>query len=295
MAKISIIIPCYFNEQNIPVTMARLLANEEAFPQNTEFEYIFVDDGSEDNTYQELKKIKQVYPEKIKLIKLSRNFGAHNASLAGLGYATGQANVILAADMQDPPELLPQMFAYWKQGIPLVMANRQDRDEPLLQKWISNGFHWLMRKTAIPHAPKGGVDLVLFDRSLRDIVVQRQEKKTHIIYLIMSLTNSTISIPYMRQKREIGKSRWTLSKKINSFVDSIFRFSNLPKTIIKFCIVNLFLSILFYTIHLIGLGVFIICASWLLLLVLCILYVYIMRMHEIMNNKPNFIIEKIEL
>lgn len=295
MAKLSIVIPCYFNEQNIPITMQRLIANEASFPAGTVFEYIFVDDGSKDNTYAELKKIKNIYPESVKLVKLSRNFGAHNASLAGLGYATGQANVILAADMQDPPELLPQMFAYWQQGFPLVMANREDRDEPFIQKWVSNSFHWLMRKTALPHAPKGGVDLVLFDSSLREIVVQRQEKRTHIIYLIISLTDTYFSIPYIRQKREIGISRWTLSKKIISFTDSIFRFSTLPNTIVIMCIFLLLIFSFLFILNLISFNIFLISVLLFFIIKFYIAFIYITRIHDIFINSPGFVVERTEL
>ena len=128
MTKLSVIIPCYFNGENLPVTTKELIENEKLFDKDVEFEYVMVDDGSKDNTFEELTKFKEKYPEKVKVIKLAGNVGSYNAILAGMNYATGDCNVMLAADLQDPPELIPQMFEYWKKGVKFVIANRKDRD-----------------------------------------------------------------------------------------------------------------------------------------------------------------------
>ncbi|HEY6161619.1 MAG TPA: glycosyltransferase, partial [Bacteroidia bacterium] len=107
MPKLSFIIPCYFNEENIPVTTAELLKNESLFPNDVEFEYVLVDDGSKDRTFDEMMKFKNATPSKVKLVKLAGNVGSYNAILAGMNYATGDCNVIFTADLQDPPELIP--------------------------------------------------------------------------------------------------------------------------------------------------------------------------------------------
>ena len=124
MPKISIIIPCYYNEGNIPVTTAELIQNESLFPPDVEFEYVMVDDGSKDKTLDELVKFKNAYPTKVKVIKLAGNVGSFNAILAGMQYATGDCNVIITADLQDPPDLMPKMYDYWLKGIKFVIANR---------------------------------------------------------------------------------------------------------------------------------------------------------------------------
>ena len=103
MPKISIVIPCYFNEGNIPVTTAELISNESLFPNDLSFEYVLVDDGSKDNTYAELLKFREQYPGRVKVIKLAGNVGSYNAILAGLTYATGDCNVILTADLRIHP------------------------------------------------------------------------------------------------------------------------------------------------------------------------------------------------
>lgn len=233
MPKISIIIPCYYNELNIPVTVPELIANELNFPESTVFEYVFIDDGSKDNTLGELKKHKEIYGNKIKIVKLSGNFGSYNAILAGMKYASGDCNVIVAADLQDPIELMPQMFAYWQKGIKLVLGNRQDREDPFFSKMFANAFQFLIRRYALATLPKGGFDYVLFDRQLKEQVLAMDEKNSNSLYLLTWLKYEYVSIPYSRKKRKAGKSRWTMSKKIKLFVDSFVAFSFLPIRVIS--------------------------------------------------------------
>jgi glycosyltransferase involved in cell wall biosynthesis len=232
MSKISIIIPCYYNELNIPVTSIELLENEKNFPEGTEFEYVMVDDGSKDKTFEALQLFKKEHPSKVKIIKLSGNFGSYNAILAGMKYATGDCNVIIAADLQDPVTLMPKMFAHWQNGIKLVMGNREDRDDPLISKLFAKTFQFLMKKYALPNLPKGGFDYVLFDRKLKDEVLEMDEKNSNSLYLLIWLKYEYITIPYKRMERKIGKSRWTMKKKIKLFVDSFVAFSFAPIRII---------------------------------------------------------------
>ena len=228
MAKISIITPCYFNEKNIPVTVTAFLDNEKNFPAGTQFEYVLVEDGSKDNTVQELLKFKEQYPDKFKIIKLAGNVGSYNAILAGMKYATGDCNVILTADLQDPPELVPKMFDYWTKGIKFVIANRNHREDQWMHNIFSNTYHYLIKKFALPNIPNGGFDFCLFDKQMRDEVVAMDEKNTNTIYLLSWLNYDFVSIPYTRKKREIGKSRWTLKKKLKLFIDSFVAFSFFP-------------------------------------------------------------------
>jgi polyisoprenyl-phosphate glycosyltransferase len=228
MSKLSIIIPCYYNEENIPVTMQELVKNERLFPQEVSFEYILVDDGSKDNTLAEIRKTRALYPDKITALKLAGNVGSYNAVVAGMEYATGDCTVIIAADLQDPPELMVQMYGYWKKGFKLVIGNRQDREESAMQKFFSNTFHSLMKKIALKNIPDGGFDYVFFDRQIREEVVKMGERNSNIFYLMTWMGYDYINIPYVRKKREIGTSRWTLQKKVKLLIDSLLSFSYFP-------------------------------------------------------------------
>ncbi len=307
MTKLSIIIPCYFNGENLPITTKELIENEKLFEESLEFEYIMVDDGSKDNTLEELIKFKNKYPEKVKIVKLAGNVGSYNAILAGMTYATGDCNVMLAADLQDPPELIPKMYDYWKKGVKFVIANRSDRDESWSQKLFSNTYHSLIKKYALKNIPSGGFDLVLFDKQLRDQVVNINEKNTNTIYLLAWLDYDYVNIPYVRRKRDLGVSRWTIQKKIKLFIDSFVSFSFFPIRTIS--TIGIFLGIIAFLY-----GVFVIIAKitglvpiegWTALMVV-ILFVssfqmialgiigeYVWRGLDAARNRPNFIVDKV--
>lgn len=232
MPKISVIIPCYYNEENIPVSTRELIANESLFPPDVQFEYVMVDDGSKDNTLGELRKFKAAYPGKVTIVKLSGNFGSYNAIQAGMKHATGDCNVVIAADLQDPPELMVRMYEHWTRSIKLVLANRREREDSFLSRIFAQRYQKLIRKYALPNLPEGGFDYCLFDRQLREQVTAMNENNTNSLYLLMWLKYEYIAIPYTRRSRKIGKSRWTLRKKIRLFVDSFVSFSYAPLRLI---------------------------------------------------------------
>lgn len=247
MPKLSIIIPCYFNGENIPITKQRLLENETLFENDVTFEYVMVDDGSKDNTVDELIKFKNEQPGKVKIIKLAGNVGSYNAILAGMNYATGDCCVVIAADLQDPPELMVKMYSHWKNGIKLVVGNRADREDSFFQKAFSNSYHKLIQKFALKNIPDGGFDYVFFDKQLKDEVVKINEKNTNTLYLLAWLNYDMVCIPYTRSKREVGKSRWTLQKKIKLFIDSFISFSYAPLKFISITGITLGLIAFIYS------------------------------------------------
>ncbi|MCD6064868.1 MAG: glycosyl transferase family 2 [Flavipsychrobacter sp.] len=228
MPKISIIIPCYYNGANIPHTAAGLIENEKNFPADTSFEYVMVDDGSKDDTLDALRQFKKRCPDRVKIVKLSGNFGSYNAIQAGMRYATGDCSVVIAADLQDPPELMPKMYDYWQKGFKLVVANREDREDSFFSRTAAVWYQKMIRKYALPNLPDGGFDYCLFDRTLREQVVQMGETNTNSLYLLNWLNYDYACIPYTRRKRQIGKSRWTMKKKVKLFIDSFVSFSYAP-------------------------------------------------------------------
>lgn len=225
---LSIVIPCYYNDENIPVTTKKLEEIERTVPEGCKFEYVLVDDGSKDGTWGELLKFYSSNKGNVKIIKLSKNVGSYTAILAGLKHATGNCCTVISADLQDPPELIPEMIRKWQEGYMVVMANRVDRDDGFLNNFLSKTFHKLIKKYALHNIPEGGFDFVLFDRILKDELLKINEKNTNTLYLLPWMGFKQISIPYRRSKRKIGKSRWTFSKKVKLFVDSFIAFSFLP-------------------------------------------------------------------
>lgn len=234
MPKLSVIISCYFNEENIPSTVNELMETEKLFPSDVEFEYVMIDDGSKDNTLGELKKFKALYPSNVKIVKLSGNFGSYNAILAGMKHATGDCNVVIAADLQDPPSLMFKMYEYWLKGIKLVVANRENREDAFFSRLLANQYQKLIKRFALPNLPDGGFDYCLFDKQLREQVVEMQEKNTNSLYLLAWLNYDFVAIPYTRKKRVHGKSKWTMNKRIKLFIDSFVSFSYFPLRAITF-------------------------------------------------------------
>ncbi|MEL7605886.1 MAG: glycosyltransferase family 2 protein [Sedimentibacter saalensis] len=226
MIKLSIVIPVYFNEDNIPYLYEKL---KQTIFNNTSIDYelIFVDDGSKDNSYNELKKLREKN-DKIKLIKLSRNFGSHTAILAGLSNASGDCATVISADLQDPPTIILDMLEQYGKGNKVVLAVREDRKESFSQKFFSNTYYKMMKKFALSNMPEGGFDCFLIDKMVIEVITSMKEKNSSLMGQILWCGFKTEKIYYVRQEREIGKSRWTLAKKVKLFVDSFMAFSYTP-------------------------------------------------------------------
>lgn len=304
MKKISIIVPVYYNQDNLLPLYADL--KEKVLTKlDTEYELIFVDDGSKDKSYEVMKDLAKV-DKNIKLVKLSRNFGEHSALLAGLSQCTGDCAVRKAADLQEPSEVILEMIKKYKEGNKVVLAVRADREEPVTQKAFSNLYAFLMRKLALHNMPKGGFDTFLIDRQVIDVVVKMQESNTSLMSQILWAGFETATVPYVRKKREIGKSRWTLSKKIKLVYDSLLSFSYFPIKLItiagflSFLIAIILLIVIVYKrmtgiidvegytsiimIMLMGFGI--------IMLSIGILGEYLWRTYDAARNRPPYIIEK---
>jgi len=230
MKKISIVIPV-FNEPSLPETISQLLALKEKISDcisDCEFEFIFVDDGSKDKSLETLLKFREKFPKEIRVVKLTRNFGSHSAIRAGLKVSKGDCVGVISADLQDPPELFIDMIKHWQKGTKAIFAVRKDRKDTLPSKISSKIYYSFLRKYAIPNFPKGGFDFFLVDRQIVDELDKIPEKNVTIMNLLVWLGFDYVTIPYVRQKREKGKSGWTFSKKIKLVIDSFIAFSYIP-------------------------------------------------------------------
>ena len=304
MKKISIVIPVYYNQDNLLPLYADL--KEKVLTKlETDYELIFVDDGSKDRSFEVMQDLAKV-DNKIKTIKLSRNFGEHSAILAGLSQCTGDCAVRKAADLQEPSEVILDIFKKYNEGNKVVLAVRADREEPITQKAFSNLYAFLMRKLALHNMPKGGFDTFLIDRQVIDVLVNMQESNTSLMSQILWAGFETATVPYVRKKREIGKSKWTLSKKIKLVYDSLLSFSYFPiKLITTVGFFSFFISIILllvivykritgiidvegYTsiimIMLMGFGI--------IMLSIGVIGEYLWRTYDAARNRPPYIIEK---
>lgn len=230
---ISIVVPVYFNEPNLPDTIPQLLSLANELPDYN-LELIFVDDGSQDRSLEILLDAQKRFSRQIKVVKLTRNFGTMAALQAGLTVATGNCVGVIAADLQDPPELFVDMIRHWEEGVKAIFAVRSDREEPFLQKTFSNLYYAMISRFAVPGYPAGGFDFFLVDRQVIDEVNKIHEKNTNLMTLVFWLGYQAVLIPYVRRKRTKGKSRWTFGKKAKLFVDTFVSFSYFPIRLFSF-------------------------------------------------------------
>jgi polyisoprenyl-phosphate glycosyltransferase len=228
MSHISVVVPVFHNAPSLPDLLARLAALAARHPGDT-FEFVCVDDGSKDDSFAVLSRLQKDEP-RLRVVRLSRNFGSNAALLAGLSHAQGDAVATISADLQDPPETLDAMLAHWRDGKKVVLAARDGRDDPALDVLLANVFYRLFRRFAIPTMPKQGFDFFVIDRRVRDLLLQIQESNAYLMGLVLWLGFDPAVVPFHRQERakRYGTSMWTLGRKLKYFIDSFVAFSYGP-------------------------------------------------------------------
>lgn len=227
MKTVSVVVPVYYNEGSLPLLFTELLQVEQSLlEKQVRLELIFVDDGSGDGSWQQLLTIKS-QREATRLIKLTRNFGAIHACKTGVSFVTGDCFTILAADLQDPPDLINAMVDKWLAGAKYVLCARQGRDDPWSSKIFSHLYYRLVRLLVSPDYPRQGYDLALMDKAILPYF-SGSGKNTYTPLLIYWLGFRPEVILYRRRQRTHGKSRWTFWKKFNAFIDSLTGFSIVP-------------------------------------------------------------------
>ncbi len=228
MSTISIVVPVFNNAPSLSPLLEKFQELAAQRPEHR-FEFIFVDDGSADESCRVIEGLVAAEP-RASLVKLSRNFGSSAAILAGLEQAAGDAVVAIAADLQDPPDLIGEMLARWQQGRKVVLAARESRSDPWLTSLMAGAFYALFRRFAVPAMPKHGFDFFLVDRQVCNLLVGIQENNAYLMGLILWMGFSPDIIPYHRRQREkrFGRSMWTFVKKLKYFTDAFVGFSYTP-------------------------------------------------------------------
>ncbi|MFJ7796599.1 glycosyltransferase family 2 protein [Pseudomonas sp. NPDC096950] len=224
---LTLVIPVYRNEGSLPDLVSVIDRLDDQLQQN--LEVVFVVDGSPDNCYELLRKDLPTRKFRSQLILLSRNFGSFMAIRTGFQFGNGDRFAVMAADLQEPPELIVEMNSVlMSQEVDVVVGVREGRDDPLLSRLASKAFWGLYRRYVVPEIPLGGVDMFACSKHFRDTLLTLEERHSSLIAQIFWLGFRRTTVTYKRQKREHGKSAWTLRKKINYMMDSVFAFTDLP-------------------------------------------------------------------
>lgn len=307
---LSVIVPCYNESDNIDNCLKNLKENLIKITQN--FEIIFVDDGSIDNTFSKLFTMSKK-DERIKIVKLSRNFGHQNAIYAGLENVSGDCVFLIDADLQDPPELFPEMFNKWKEGYKVVYGVRKKREGAFLKKIAYKLYHKIFNSLSNLKNKNDLVDFCLMDISIVKQLLNLKEKNIYFRGLRSWIGFKQIGIEYDRIDRKVGISKYNIFNLYNLALNGILNFSSKPLTLILFSGIIIFvlslLIIIFYFFQKIFnfefLGVipeqvpgfytiiiFILLFGSFNLICLGLIGEYIGRLYEESKSRPKYIIDK---
>ena len=227
MTDFSIVIPVYGNEENIPSLIARLSELMAELPADTEV--VFVVDGSPDGSYAALAAALPEAKFRSQLLQHSRNFGSFAAIRTGLAAAKGKSIGVMAADLQEPAELMVEFQRVLATGaVDVAVGRRVARNDPALSSMGSRAFWGLYRRTIARDMPPGGVDVFGCSRAVAQELVQLDEANSSLVAQLYWVGFRRVEIPYSRQEREHGKSQWTFRKRLKYLLDSVFAFTNLP-------------------------------------------------------------------
>ncbi len=227
MKKVTVIIPCY-NEQEVIETLWERLKAVVDKMEGYGFEILFVNDGSSDNTITIIKNL-AAQDDRISYVDLSRNFGKELAMIAGMDYSTGDAVVLMDADLQHPPEIIPQMIEYWEQGFDDVYAKRRERNtEGFFRRWAANTFYHLLQKMTSIRIQENVGDFRLLDRRCVEAIKIMRETQRYTKGLFSWIGYSKKEILFDVAQRAAGATKWNLLGLINLAIEGITSFTTLP-------------------------------------------------------------------
>lgn len=305
MKRISFVIPVYRNERAVTITYQQIRQVMAADLQRYAYEIVFVDDGSDDGSPAELEAIR-AGDQHVRVVSFTRNFGQMAAILAGLKQASGDLAIQLSADLQDPISLVPQMVAEYERGSEVVACHREHREDPWSRRVTSRALYAILR-LSLPQIPAGGFDYILLDRKVVDAFNAVEVRNRFFQGDILWFGYKTTFIPYTRPKREIGRSQYTLSKKVKNSIDAILDSSYLPIRFISLVgVLTAFLGFLYavdivygrlrHNIPFTGwapIMILILVIGGVLMLMLGIIGEYVWRIYDEVKGKPNYVVRRI--
>ena len=306
MNKISIIIPMYY-EEKVADECYKRVTNVLNSLNNYEYEIIFINDGSKDKTLEILENIAKEN-SKVKVISFARNFGHQAAVTAGLQYVTGDCALIMDADLQDPPELIPDMLKYWEQGYEVIYGKRKKRDgESAFKLLTAKMFYSMLNKLSDVDIPKDTGDFRLVDKKVVDVVNALPEHNKFLRGLFSWVGFNQYAYEYERKERFAGETKYPLKKMLKLALDGIISFSTKPlkivggvgilSIIVSFAIlVYSILSFIFNWNNLTAGWTSIMCTvtflGGIILLSLWMIAEYIGRIYDESKQRPQYIINK---
>src|SRR5271165_1984777 len=224
--KYSIVIPIFNEEESFPTLVKRLREVMDQLDGPTEV--VLVDDGSRDGSYELLMQVNAEDP-RFKIVRLSRNFGHQIAITAGMDVASGQAVIIMDADLQDPPEVILQMAARWQEGYEIVYAVRERREgETLFKRTTATLFYGMQRRLAEVEQPVDVGDFRLVDRKALNAFLQMRERNRYVRGMFSWIGFRQVAVPYTRASRKAGTTKYPLRKMIRLATDGFVGFSTVP-------------------------------------------------------------------
>ncbi len=250
MKQITILIPIYNEEESLPLLKNRILSVIEKIPEY-EFDILFVNDGSKDKSLEIIKEYRSE-DKRFGYVNLARNFGKEVAMLAGLDYSKGDAVIIMDADLQDPPELIPELIHYWEEGYDDVYAQRTSREgETFLKKWTSKMYYKVLQKIAKIPVQKDTGDFRLLDRRCVNAICKLREEGRCSKSIFSWIGYNKKAVTFVREPRVAGKTKWNYKKLIDLAIDGITSLSISPLRYATYVSIPIFLITMFYGIYVI--------------------------------------------
>ncbi|KRK90991.1 glycosyltransferase-like protein [Levilactobacillus koreensis JCM 16448] len=233
MKKISLVVPCYNEEESIPLfyrTVSKVIDSMNTPTPTVTPEYIFVDDGSSDRTLEEMKALHQQFPEAVHYRSFSRNFGKESALAAGLQATTGDVVAVMDVDLQDPPELLPKMFKLIEQdGYDCVgTIQKERRGQSRIRAFLSSSFYWVINWLSDVRIEPNARDYRLMTRQFVDTVLSLPEFNRFSKGIFSWVGFKTTYLTYESQPRAAGKTHWNLRQLFSYSIEGIIDFSSAP-------------------------------------------------------------------
>ena len=248
MKKISIIVPAYNEEESLPFLFERL-NNLMDSNKNYEFEILFVNDGSKDKTIELIKEYR-AKDSRYCYVDFSRNFGKEIAMMAGLDYATGDCVIFIDADLQDPPELIPELIKYWEDGYDDVYARRRSREgETFLKKFTSKMYYKILQKMTRIEIQRDTGDFRLLDRRCVNALKKLRESQRNTKSMFSWIGYKKKEVLYDRDARVAGKTKWNYMKLIDLAIDGITSFTTSPLRISTWVAIPTFIMLFVYFIY----------------------------------------------